>query len=563
MAEEIAPEEGAFGPTLPQEEMLGVHMPVEKKPLTLSDLVDVLRASDVEARVLGDGATCVDGMAIDSREVAPRNLFVCKGAGFRPAFLESAVAAGAAAYLCEGVGEGLSIPSELVAAAAVTPALVVSDVRRAMALVAPVIYRHPEDQLHVVGITGTKGKSTVAYMLRSILVAAGQEPSILGSIETDDGKVRYESHNTTPEAPDLWRHLRNTVDAGRRIMVMEVSSQGLKYDRVLGLPFEIGCFLNIGRDHISGVEHPDFEDYFASKLRIFNQCEVAVVNLATDHVDRVLQAAKSAPCVATFAVEHAGEGSHGGKAWPVEPLFTASGVTQLPTGGLAFTVRERAAEGEIACEERIELGMPGLFNVDNALAAISMARLLGVGYDAIRAGLAQIRVPGRMELVSSADGHVLAIVDYAHNELSFETLFKSVKAEYPDRRVVALFGAPGGKAHERREALPRVAGAYADHLVYTEEDPAHDRVEDICAELVKNTPAGVSHEVILDREQAVTTTLKKALGGGSSSDCLAACKGRRGDDAQGGRVPRHQERPCPRSRGASALTNAEGAICHE
>ena len=511
MAEEMAPGEGAFGSTLPQEEMLGVHMPEEKKPLTLFDLVDVLHASDVEARVLGDGAACVDGMAIDSREVAPRNLFVCKGAGFRPAFLESAVAAGAAAYLCEGVGEGLSIPSELVAAAAVTPALVVSDVRRAMALVAPVIYRHPEDQLHVVGITGTKGKSTVAYMLRSILVAAGQEPSILGSIETDDGKARYESHNTTPEAPDLWRHLRNTVDAGRRTMVMEVSSQGLKYDRVLGLPFEIGCFLNIGRDHISGVEHPDFEDYFASKLRIFNQCEVAVVNLASDHVDRVLQAAKSAPCVATFAVEHAGEGSHGGKVWPVEPLFTASGVTQLPTGGLAFTVRERAAEGEIACEEHIELGMPGLFNVDNALAAISMARLLGVGYDAIRAGLAQIRVPGRMELVSSADGHVLAIVDYAHNELSFETLFKSVKAEYPDRRVVALFGAPGGKAQERREALPRVAGAYADHLVYTEEDPAHDRVEDICAELVKNTPAGVSHEVILDREQAVTTVLERAL----------------------------------------------------
>lgn len=525
MAEEMAPGEGAFGSTLPQEEMLGVHMPEEKKPLTLFDLVDVLHASDVEARVLGDGAACVDGMAIDSREVAPRNLFVCKGAGFRPAFLESAVAAGAAAYLCEGVGEGLSIPSELVAAAAVTPALVVSDVRRAMALVAPVIYRHPEDQLHVVGITGTKGKSTVAYMLRSILVAAGQEPSILGSIETDDGKVRYESHNTTPEAPDLWRHLRNTVDAGRRTMVMEVSSQGLKYDRVLGLPFEIGCFLNIGRDHISGVEHPDFEDYFASKLRIFNQCEVAVVNLATDHVDRVLQAAKSAPCVATFAVEHAGEGSHGGKVWPVEPLFIASGVTQLPTGGLAFTVRERAAEGEIACEEHIELGMPGLFNVDNALAAISMARLLGVGYDAIRAGLAQIRVPGRMELVSSADGHVLVIVDYAHNELSFETLFKSVKAEYPDRRVVALFGAPGGKAQERREALPRVAGAYADHLVYTEEDPAHDRVEDICAELVKNTPAGVSHEVILDREEAVRTVLERALACGEPSVVLLLAKG--------------------------------------
>ena len=423
------------------------------------------------------------------------------------------------------MGEGLSIPSELVAAAAVTPALVVSDVRRAMALVAPVIYRHPEDQLHVVGITGTKGKSTVAYMLRSILVAAGQEPSILGSIETDDGKVRYESHNTTPEAPDLWRHLRNTVDAGRRTMVMEVSSQGLKYDRVLGLPFEIGCFFEYrARPHLrrgaSGLR-----GLLCLKLRIFNQCEVAVVNLASDHVDRVLQAAKSAPCVATFAVEHAGEGSHGGKAWPVEPLFTASGVTQLPTGGLAFTVRERAAEGEIACEGRIELGMPGLFNVDNALAAISMARLLGVGYDAIRAGLAQIRVPGRMELVSSADGHVLAIVDYAHNELSFETLFKSVKAEYPDRRVVALFGAPGGaKAHERREACPRGGRLCRPSGVHRGGPGPRPRGGHL-RRAGKNTPVGVSHEVILDREQAVTTVLERALEAPEPSAVLLLAKG--------------------------------------
>lgn len=497
-------------------------MPDDKKTCTLSELIDVLAAAGVTARVLGDAGCRIEGMAIDSREVSAGNLFVCKGAGFTPAFLAGAVCAGAAAYMCEGVGEQLSVPSGLVAVAAVTPALVVSDVRRAMALVAPVVYGHPEDGLHVVGITGTKGKSTVAYMLRSILTAAGREPSILGSIDTDDGVVRYESHNTTPEAPDVWRHLRNTVDAGRGAMVMEVSSQGLKYDRVLGLPFELGCFLNIGRDHISGVEHPDFEDYFASKLRIFNQCEVAVVNLRTDHVERVLDAAKAAPCVATFAVE-----SHraGEDALPVDPLFTASDVAQLATGGLSFTVRERTAAGDIACEERVELGMPGLFNVDNALAAVAMARLLGVGYDAIRSGLAKIRVPGRMELMSSSDGHVLTIVDYAHNELSFETLFKSVKAEYPDRRVIALFGAPGGKAHERREALPRVAGAYADHIVYTEEDPAHDSVEDICAELVANTPEGVSHEVIVDREMAVAEVLNRALADCERSVVLLLAKG--------------------------------------
>ena len=188
-------------------------------------------------------------------------------------------------------------------------------------------------------------------------------------------------------------------------------------------------------------------------------------------------------------------------------------------------------------EERVELGMPGLFNVDNALAAVVMARLLGADYDAIRAGLAQMHVPGRMELVSSADGHVLAIVDFAHNELSFQTLFKSVKAEYPDRRVVALFGAPGGKAQERREELPRVAGAYADHIVYTEDDPAHERVEDICAELVSHTPEGVSCEVILDREQAVREVLERALEAPERSVVLLLAKGDETSQHRGDEYP--------------------------
>ena len=154
-----------------------------------------------------------------------------------------------------------------------------------------------------------------------------------------------------------------------------------------------------------------------------------------------------------------------------------------------------------------------------------MARLLGVDYDAIRAGLAQIRVPGRMELVSSRDGKVLAIVDYAHNELSFETLFRSVKAEYPNRHIIALFGAPGGKAQERREALPRVAGAYADHIVYTEEDPSHERVEDICDELVSNTPVGVPCEVVPDREQAVARAFELAREQDGPSVVLLLAKG--------------------------------------
>lgn len=513
--------------------------------VTLAELARLLEGRGVSARCEpADTAAHVQGMTVDSREVRPRNLFVCKGAAFRPAFLASAVEAGAAAYLCSDDPELLA---ELTAAAPTCPRLVVSDVRRAMALVAPAIYDHPERALTVCGITGTKGKSTVAYMLRSILLASGDVPSILGSIETDDGVESYESHNTTPEAPELWRHLRNTVDAGRTRMVMEVSSQGLKYDRVLGLPFDIACFLNIGRDHISSVEHPTFEDYFASKLRIFEHAETAVVNLATEHVDAVLAAASHAQRLVTVRACHENGTGNDAKntseaagatssttTGAVIPTFEAKDIRST-AAGLAFDVLERDASGALVASTSIALGMAGLFNVDNALAAIACARFMGVDYAAIAAGLAHVRVPGRMELVPSPDGKVLAIVDYAHNELSFETLFSSVKREYPGRRIIALFGAPGGKAQERREALPRVASKYADLIIYTEEDPAHERVEDICAELAANTPAGVAHKVICDREQAVSAAIETGREAPEGAIVLLLAKGdetrqHRGDD---------------------------------
>lgn len=467
----------------------------------------------------------VTGMTVDSREVVPGNLFVCKGAGFKPAFLSSAAAGGAAAYLCEDDPE---LVAELECAAPDLPRLVASDVRAAMAQAAPIIYGHPERDLDIVGITGTKGKSTAAYMLKSILSATGDEPSIMGSIDTDDGVEHFESHNTTPEAPELWRHLHNTVQAGRRHMVMEVSSQGLKYDRMLGVPLRIGAFLNIGRDHISGVEHPTFEDYLESKLKIFAQSDIALVNLATDHLDEVLAAAQASRALVTFSPE------------PDErACFQADHV--ISTGvGLEFDLLERIDLAEIDAQgsfgnspsrkgepvaEHIALGIPGLFNVENALAAIACARLLGVSYDAIKHGLAHLRVPGRMEVVATPDRRIIALIDYAHNELSYQALFSSVEQEYPGRRIIAVFGAPGGKAQERREALPRVAGAYADLIIYTEEDPAHERVEDICDELAAHTPAGVAYRIICDREQAVAAAFEDARAHDGESVVLLLAKG--------------------------------------
>ena len=469
----------------------------------------------------------VTGAACDSRCVAAGNVFFCKGRAFRPAYLASALEAGAVAYVCEP-----ALAQELTATAPDTPAIVTSDMRRAMALVSAAAFARPDLDVPQVGLTGTKGKSTTAYMLRSIVDAATGKGScgIIGSIDTYDGVEDVESTNTTPEAPDLWRHLANARDSQLAAMVMEVSSQALKYDRTLGVELDVAAFLNIGKDHISPVEHPTFEDYFASKLRIFSQCRRAVVNLGCDNLERVLDAAHhggekgEAPelvCVSAAGPEPVECGS-------CDMVFPDIWATDVETRGttLSFTAHGTTAMGHPTNEKAedawslpVTIGFPGLFNVENALVAIACAELLGIDHAAIAEGLASCRVPGRMELIGKPEDKVLCVVDYAHNALSYQRFFASMAKEFDGRRIVALIGAPGGKAYERREELPREAARWASHIVVTEEDPAHDSNEDICREMDANVPAGatladgtpVTHEYVLDRQEAVARCLDVAL----------------------------------------------------
>ena len=238
---------------------------------TLQSLAALLEGEGLLAsteHIDSHAATPISGVDCDSRVAAQNHLFVCKGAAFKPAYLLSAVEKGVVACLCDA-----NLAPALREACPQLPMLVATDLRRAMALASAEAWGHPDRAINVLGITGTKGKSTVAYMLRHILdgKTAGSGTGIMGSIDTYDGIEDFESVNTTPESPDLWRHLANTRDAGLASMVMEVSSQALKYDRVTGLKLDVACFLNLGRDHISPVEHPSFEDYFESKLRIFDQ----------------------------------------------------------------------------------------------------------------------------------------------------------------------------------------------------------------------------------------------------------------------------------------------------
>ena len=404
-------------------------------------------------------------VSYDSRAVIPGTLFLCKGAHFRPEFLEAAREQGAFAYV-----------SETPYPQAGLPCIQVTDMRQAIAPLADLFYDHPSGKLKVIGLTGTKGKSSTAYYLKYILdeyMAQQGKPDsgIISSIDTYDGGERFESHLTTPEPLELQRHFANALDHGLEYLTMEVSSQALKYHRTLCTDFAATCFLNIGYDHISPIEHPDFEDYFSSKLKIFAQGAVNCVNLDCDHADRILAAARAA-----------------GK-----PVFTFSRRDQEADvyaaqvrkrgGDILFRVRTRRYLREF------RLTMPGLFNVENALAAICVCEALAIPERCIYVGLMKARVPGRMEVYTNADETVTAIVDYAHNRMSFETLFRSAREEYPGRRIVSLFGCPGGKALDRRRDLGEVAGQYADLVVLTEEDSGEEDTLDICREIADHVAA--------------------------------------------------------------------------
>ena len=418
-------------------------------------------------------------VSCDSQHVIPDTLFICKGAHFKEQYLQDAVNKGAVAYIA-------AAPYANVAA----PCIRVTDVRHAMAVLADFYYNHPSHNLNVVGITGTKGKSSTSYYLKYIFdefmaATGGKESGVLGSIDTYDGVERFESHLTTPEPLDLERHFSNAAGAGLDYMTMEVSSQALKYDRVYGVEFAAACFLNIGYDHISPIEHPDFEDYFQSKLRIFEQASVGCVNLDMDRADEVLAAAKACPRVITFS--------------------------QKNTSATVFADQVRKNGNDILFRvktprylRKFRLTMPGLFNVENALAAIAVCEALGIPEQYIYVGLQKARVPGRMEVYSNSDDKVIAIVDYAHNRLSFEKLFESTRTEYPGRRIVTVFGCPGKKALDRRRDLGEISGKYSDMVFLTEEDSGEEDTEEICRQIAVHVEAqGCQYSIQPDRGEAI------------------------------------------------------------
>ncbi|MCR4793351.1 MAG: UDP-N-acetylmuramoyl-L-alanyl-D-glutamate--2,6-diaminopimelate ligase [Lachnospiraceae bacterium] len=425
----------------------------------------------------------IESVTYDSRQVRQGTLFVCKGAAFKSEYLKSAISDGAVAYVSESeYPEGNGIP-----------AMIVTDIRKAMPMLGDLFYDYPQNKINITAFGGTKGKSTSTYYMKYVvdeyLKGMGKpESAVLSSIDNYDGVIREESHITTAESLELHMHLDNAVSSGIDYLEMEVSSQALKYDRVLGMRFGVGVFMNISEDHISPNEHADFEDYLASKMKMFALCDTAVVNLDSDCIDRVLDEAGAAGRIVTFSCKDGSADYH---------------ATDIRKEGDSIFFKVRA-NGEDSFEEDFELTMPGLFNVENALGVIAAARAYKIPVSDIKEGLRKAKSPGRMEHFKSRDGLINAFVDYAHNKLSFEALYSSAKKEYPGSRIVGIFGCPGGKAYQRRYELPQTAAKYADKLYICAEDPGPDPAEEISKEVASYArEAGIEYEEIEDRGAAI------------------------------------------------------------
>lgn len=443
----------------------------------------------------------VDNLSYNSEEVINNTLFICKGSSFKEEYLISAIKKGAKVYISE---KKYNVD---------IPCILVKDIKISLSKVAAKYFDYPGKKLNIIGIGGTKGKSTTAYYIKYILDEYAKnnnkkDIAIISSIDTYDGILNFESHITTPESLDLQNHFNNALLSDISDVVMEVSSQALKCNRVNDVCFNYGVFLNISEDHISPIEHNDFEDYFNSKLKIFANTNKAIINLNSDFSDKILsRAKKDSKEVITFSTKDQNADVYG---------------YDIKKEGFdtKFKVKTKVFEKEFI------LTMPGLFNVENALAAISVATQMNIPYEDMYTGLKKAKSSGRMEVYYSNDKKIITIVDYAHNKLSFEKLYESTKSEYPNRKIITVFGCPGKKSLLRRKDLGQLAGKNSDKVYLTAEDPGMETVYDISKDIAQYVEEyHKNYEIIEDRGEAIKAAIKTAVNNKGETIILITGKG--------------------------------------
>ena len=428
----------------------------------------------------------IEEVVADSRKAKEGSLFICiRGAVVDGhTFAKSVAGQGTKAIIVE---EPVEVPEDVTV-------IQVKDSRYAMALVAAAYYDYPGDKLRVIGITGTKGKTTTTYMVKSILENAGYKVGLIGTIETIIGDTVIPSANTTPESLLVQKYLRQMLDEGCDCAVMEVSSQGIKMHRTDGLYFNYAIFTNISPDHIGPGEHADFEEYLYYKTRLLNMCGIGLVNKDDKHAPQIIKAANCE--LYTYSEESK------------EADFVASDIRYVSQPDFVGT--EFHISGKYDMEVR--LGIPGLFNVVNALAAVSVCSFLGLDQARISHALENIRVNGRMEIVYTSE-RCTVLVDYAHNAVSMESLLSTLR-DYKPKRLVCVFGCGGNRSKDRRYSMGEIGGKMADLSIITADNSRYEKVEDIIEDIrgsIEKT--GGKFIEIPDRREAIRYSILHAQPG--------------------------------------------------
>ena len=439
--------------------------------------------------VAGSEDITVSGVVFDSRQIAGGEVFVCvsgtkvDGHSFIPMAAEKGVAAVVVTRKDAAIPAGVT-------------AVLVPDARKALSLLAAAWFDNPSRKLTTIGITGTKGKTTTAYMIYHMLNDAGVKCGLIGTVEIIMGEEHLHATHSTPESLLVQQYMARMVEAGCKAVVMEVSSQGLKMDRVYGIDFDFGLFTNLEPDHIGGDEHPDFEDYKNCKKKLFSMCKTGIFNADDEHAAEMMDGATCRKV--TFG---ASEGC--------DYRMTDTRLVNEPGHkGVAYRV---AGARDIT----VETGIPGRFNMYNSLAAVTLGCEMGIPEETMLSVLRNIRVRGRVESVPVSK-HFTVLLDYAHNGMALRSLLSTLR-EYQPARLVCMFGCGGNRAKDRRYDMGEISSKMADLSVVTSDNPRFEEPEAIIADILVGIAKGPGKYVTIpDRREAISYVLANAQEG----DCI-------------------------------------------
>lgn len=424
-------------------------------------------------------------LVYDSRKVEQGCVFVCmkgvKSDGHE--YINEVIKQGAAAIVAE---REITVPDNITV-------ILVKNTRLALAMLSAAYFDYPAEKLITIGITGTKGKTTTAYMVYSILNKANIKTGLIGTIETIIGNQVIHAVNTTPESYLIQEYFSKMVKASLTCVVMEVSSQGLMLNRIAGFMFDYGVFTNIEPDHISPEEHKDFEEYMYCKSLLFSRCKTGILNIDDPHVAEIL---KGHTCrVETFGTKQEAEL----RAVHLD-LHTNEGMLGVSydvTGMMNF---------------RAKVNIPGKFNVYNSLTAIAICRHFDVPVPVIQKALSTVQVKGRVELVNISERFTL-MIDYAHNAMSLNSLLTTIK-EYNPKRLVCVFGCGGNRAKDRRFEMGEISSKLADFTIVTSDNPRFEEPQAIIDDIIVGVKrGGGAYTAIIDRKEAIRYCIKEAKDG--------------------------------------------------